>query len=204
MRDIATLKHICENSQYVAVDFEKINAFLNSVENWDYNYWLADIGLKLSENECILFAFICESMNFCFWENRNWYVDYDGKKSGGAVALFYSVMNEIESNPAFLDIDYLLKLDMSSFSSIMESKNQVPPLLAERFKNLKETIAIIASKKEKFYEELFSVTSDLELLNYIVKNFSHFDDQSELDGQNIHFNKRAILLTNDLYNLSKK
>lgn len=202
MKNIETLKYISENSRYVSIDTEKIKLFLNKIENINYNYWLSDNNLNLNEKESILFAFICESMNFCFWENKNWVVNYEGKGYNGACALFYSIMNEISSNPNFLNLDYLLKLNQNELKRILESNKQLPPLLSERYQLLKETINIIACKKEKFYEELFSISSDEELLNYIIKNFKHFDDKSVIDGKTVHFNKRAILLVNDLFHLS--
>lgn len=203
MKDIETLKYINNNSRYVSINFEKLNLFLSNIKNWDYRYWLSDNDLNLSEKEYIIFAFICESMNFCFWGNKEWVVNYKGNEYRGAQALFYSVMNEISSNKLFLDINYLLNLSMADLEKIFSSNNQVPPLLSERFKLLKETINVIANKKEAFFTELFSIASDEELLKYIVTNFRHFDDKSVLDGRTIHFNKRAILLTNDLFNLSE-
>lgn len=203
MKDIETLKYISQNSQHVLIDVAKIRPFLKSIKNWNYYYWLSDNKLNLDEKEYILFAFICESINFCFWGNRKWKVNFEGEEFGGAIASFYSIINEVSSNKNFLNIDYLSKLTIEDFKKIMESNNQLPPLLEERFRLLKETINIIAKKNKNFYKELFSASSDIELLNYILTNFSHFDDKSELDGKIIHFNKRAILLTNDLFHLSE-
>ncbi len=46
--------------------------------------------------------------------------------------------------------------------------------------------------------------TDIEILNYITNNLSNFNDKSTYKGKTIHFNKRATLLTNDLFYLSKK
>ena len=51
MKNLEALKYVSENSNYVFIDKEKIN---------------------LTEEEAIIFAFICESINFCFWGNRKW------------------------------------------------------------------------------------------------------------------------------------
>ena len=55
---------------------------------------------------------------------------------------------------------------------------------------------------ERFFDELFSMKTDNDILEYIVKNFKYFDDKSKFKGKVIHFNKRAILLTNDLFRIS--
>ncbi len=72
MKDIETIKFINENSKYVSIDKAKIDKFIKNVKDWKYQYWLDKKEFNLSEEKFIIFAFLCESMNFCFWKNRNW------------------------------------------------------------------------------------------------------------------------------------
>lgn len=204
MKNIEILRYINENSDYVSINKEKIAPFFNGIKNWNYNYWLDNEKINLSEKEFIIFSFICESMNFCFWGNRDWKVTYNDKEYIGSEALFYAILNEISRNPHFLEIRYLKKLRKSDLKKIMLSKGQLPELMQYRYKLLKETIKVIAQKGKTFFDELFSIKTDEELLEYIVKNFKHFDDRSKFKGKIIPFNKRAILLTNDLFRMSPK
>lgn len=202
MSNSGILNYINQNSDYVFVNKNKLNSFINNIDNWDYNYWLDSNDLILSEKEKIIFAFLCESINFCFWPNRKWIVEYKGKKFSGSEALFYSLIKAINESKLVMNLDNLSNIKKSEFEIIMKSNNELPPLIEERYCLFKKTIKVLHQKDELFFKELFSLKNDEELLSYIVDNFSHFDDKSDFKGRTIHFNKRAILLVNDLFNLS--
>jgi hypothetical protein len=64
-----------------------------------------------------------------------------------------------------------------------------------------ETVTTIKNNPS-FFDDLFNIKSVDELLEYIVSNFSSFNDVSVYKGKKVHFYKRASLLVNDLYELS--
>ena len=70
-------------------------------------------------------------------------------------------------------------------------------------KKLMPDFTLNSFRELEFYNELFSVKSDFELLKYITDNFKSFDDKSLYKDNIIHFNKRATLLVNDLYYVSE-
>ena len=76
------------------------------------------------------------------------------------------------------------------------------PLIENRFNNFKEVVNVIHNDSN-FFNELFSINSDQELLKFIASKFISFDDKSLYKGEIIYFNKRATLLVNDLYYLSE-
>ena len=196
---IEEFKYVSDNSKYVHIDINKIDNFVNSLGDIKYVHWSEEINLDLNEKEWILLSFIIESMNFCFWKKPKWKIEYNNQLMSGSNALFYSVIKCVEKDKNFLNIDYLNNLDFNSFKNIFEGE-EVCPLLEERYNNFKETISYI--KNHDFYNELFSIKSDIELRSYIVDNFSHFNDKSIYKDKEIHFNKRATLLVNDLYRIS--
>ncbi len=202
MKNIKTLEYVNKNSKYVSINAENIHVFLNSINSYEYHYWLSTVDLDLTEEEIIIFAFVCESMNFCFWGNRDWTVTYKDKQYNGSEALFYTIIKIVEDDKNFLNLENLLKLKKSEFRRRLKANNKFPPLLSKRYKLLKKTAKVIKRKKGKLFSELFSLKSDEELLNYIVNNFKHFNDKSQYKKNSIFFNKRAILLVNDLFNLS--
>lgn len=107
MKNINILKYINKNSKFVSVDKDKISEFLDTIDDWNYHYWLENENVTLNEKELIIFAFLCESMNFCFWGNRKWKVNHNGIDYSGSEALFHILLKVINSNPHFLDINYL-------------------------------------------------------------------------------------------------
>ncbi len=195
-------EYVVKNSKYVKINNNKINDFINNLKEINYKHWSKDLNIKLSEKEWILLAFIIESMNFCFWKKPKWKIEYNHEIMSGSNALFYSIIKKVESNSKFLNIEYLHSINKKQFENIFNSVEGKIPLLNERYNNFIETINYIYDNKN-FYNEIFSIKKDIDLLNYITNNFKSFDDKSFYKNKIIHFNKRAILLTNDLYYLSE-
>ena len=178
-------KYVSENSIDVKINYNKLIEFVNLLDEPKYSHWSSNLNLNLNEEEWILLAFIIESMNFCFWIKPKWKIDYNGEILSGSNALFYSIIKEVEHNPNFLNIDYLDNLTKEELKEIFKGVEGEIPLFDERYNNFKET------------------KSDILLENYIINNLSSFDDKSKYKKHIIHFNKRANLLINDLYYLSK-
>ena len=202
MNQIKILKFINENSDYVFVDIDKIHSFLKKIDKFEYSHWLNNKNLLKTEKEKIIFSFICESMNFCFWESNDWYVIYENSKYKGSEALFYSLIKAVSERKLIIDVETLYKISIDDFKKIFRHDNKLPTMIDERYHLFKCTINVIQKKGEKFFLELFSIKNDEKLLEYIIKNFKHFNDKSKFKEHVIYFNKRAILLVNDLYNLS--
>lgn len=195
-------KYVVENSKYVTINYDTIDKFVNNLDDVTYIHWSNELNLKLSEKEWILLAFIAESMNFCFWQKPKWKIEYHNEIMSGSSALFYSIIKEAEKNNDFLNLNYLYNISKRDFKNIFASVEGSIPLIEKRYNNFKETINYIY-KNDNFYDDLFKIKSDKELLNYIINNFNSFDDKSLYKNKMIHFNKRATLLVNDLFYLSK-
>lgn len=195
-------KYVVENSKYVSISEKGIERFIEDLGEISYNHWSNELNLTLSEKEWILLAFIIESMNFCFWQKPKWKIEYNNEIISSSNALFYSVIREVESNDKFLDLGYLYNMDKETFKNIFSSTFGNIPLFDERYDSFKEVINYIY-ENNNFYNELFSIKTDRELLKYITDKFKNFDDKSLYKGRTIHFNKRATLLTNDLFYLSE-
>lgn len=194
-------KYVVDNSKFVKINNNELDKFINDLGVVNYVHWSNELDLDLNEKEWILLAFIIESMNFCFWQKPKWKIKYKDDIVSGSNALFYSIIKQVEDNKKFLSLEYLNKLDMLEFYKIFDGIEGKCQLLEERYNNFKEVISYIANND--FYDEIYSINKDIDLLKYITDNFKSFDDKSLYKGEIIHFNKRATLLVNDLYYLSQ-
>ncbi len=194
------LKYVVNNSEYVSINYNNLDSFIDDLGETNYVHWSKSLNLNLDEKEWILLSFIIESMNFCFWKKPKWKIKYNDEILTGSNAIFFSIISCVENNTSFLNINYLDKIDKESFYSILKGVEGEIPLIEERYNCFKEVINYI--KNNDFYSELFSIKSDLELLKYITDKFKYFDDKSVYKNHLIHFNKRATLLVNDLYQVS--
>lgn len=196
-------EYVVKNSKYVKINDDRLNDCINALGKPNYTHWSKEISIDLNEEKWILLAFIIESMNFCFWKKPKWKIEYNNEEFSGSNALFYSVIKKVKNNPDFLDIDYLYSLKQDDLKEIFKPTSGQIPLLEERYNNFREVIEYVKFNKN-FYNELYNIKTDKELLQYIVTNFKSFDDKSLYKEKTIHFNKRATLLTNDLFYLSNK
>lgn len=197
------IKYVVDNSNFVSIDYKKVEEFANELGEVNYHHWYEDLSLNLDEKQRIIMAFIIESLNFCFWQKPKFKTIYKGETLKGSEALFYSIIKEVEQNKDFLNVDNLILISKNEFKNIFRGVDSEIPLLNERYDIFKDTIEVINNKGEKFYEELFRIDNDIDLLNYIVSNFKYFDDSSSYKDIKISFNKRATLLTNDLFYMSE-
>lgn len=195
-------KYVVDNSKYVSIDYNRVNDFVKDLGKPKYEHWYKEIDLKLNDKEWILLAFIIESMNFCFWQKPKWKIEYHGDIVSGSNALFYSIIREVENNSKFLNVEYLYNLTEEDFEKIFEAVEGNVPLIDERYSNFKEVVNFVYNNNN-FYNDLYNIKSDVELLNYITSNLTSFDDKSIYKGKIIHFNKRATLLANDLFYMSE-
>ena len=193
-------KLVADNSKYVKKKKKKINGFVNSLGELNYVHWSKELDLDLTEKEWILLAFLLESMNFCFWKKPKWKIEYKDDLVSGSNAIFYSVVKQVEKDKDFLNIMTLDKIDKKAFDKMLKGVEGECPLIDKRFENFREVVSYF--KQNDVYSKLFSIKKDTDLLKYITDNFPCFDDKSNYKGRVIHFNKRATLLTNDLFYLS--
>lgn len=197
------IKYVVDNSEYVKINYQRLEEFTLNFGELNYKHWFCDFNLNLNEKQKILLAFIIESLNFCFWQKPKYKVLYHNKEVKGSEALFLKIIDEVENNKNFLEINYLHNLSFKEFKNIFYSSFGELSMIDKRYKLFLDTVNVIYEKKDIFYKELFDIKSDYELLNYIINNFKYFNDCGAYKGRTIHFNKRATLLVNDLFYMSE-
>lgn len=195
------MKYVSDNSKDVRIDLNALKEYAMNLDIKIAPYWLNEIDLGLSEKEMIILVFVMESMNFCFFKEPHIKVNYHGREYKKSSALFYSVVKSVEEKKLSLDIDKISLITRQDLINILGGYET--PFLDDRYHNLMETVSIIGTKKEDFFQELYNLNTENELLNYIVKTFPSFNDVSYYNNQEIDFYKRATLLVRDLFEVSK-
>ena len=199
MKDIL---YVVNNSDNVKINEDKVIELSKKIEINKHKHWCNTNELfnLLSTDEKILFVFILESLNFCFWPNYKWIVEYKGNKYNGADALLYSLTKAVEEGKIVLNINELHKVTLEEFIKIFKSNSEAPAMLEERYKSFRNVIEVIYNKGfDSFINELYSIKSEKDLEKYIVNNIESYDDKCEYKGKTIHFNKRCRLLVIDLF-----
>jgi hypothetical protein len=107
----------------------------------------------------------------------------------------YILINKFKDSNNF-DMSY------EEFADMLKGNAEIP-LLKERYKCLVEMNDYLDGIGKDFYDEIKDIKVDIELLDYVVSNFSYFKDESIYDGETIYFYKRAQLIVSDILHVRK-
>lgn len=188
------IEYVVNNAQYVKLNTEKLNRWINSLEDdFCYEHCFKKYKSYFTEKEIILLVFMIESMNFCFWKEPI-FIYKNNRKS---MAMFELFIEAVLNNKKLLNLEYLKNLTYNDLISIfrIEEGN-----LKNRYNSLMYTVNKI-NNTEIFYKDLFNIKTTDELYKYIT-SFENFNDISIYKGKEIYFYKRATLLVSDLFELS--
>lgn len=199
--NLNNINYVVEHSKHVKINKNEINKLSDTLDISKNEHLFIELSKKYSERKMLIFLLLCESINFCYWLEPNWKIEYENNIYKGSIAMFLSMKKYFESNPEFFETKNLINLKYSDFCNIFKSIDKPLPLLKERYKNFMETVKILNKKQENFYNEIYSFNSDLEMLEYVVKTFPSFNDYTYYKLKKIKFYKRANLLIRDYFEL---
>ena len=192
-------KFVSNNSKYVRINYEKIDEILANGEFNDIRYWLDTnpFGLlDMNYREIINFLLLYHTIgDFCFWGDPKWEIDSEVGKLDGSYAIMYILINRFKNNNDF-------NMSYEDFADMLKGNVEIP-LLKERYNCLVEMNSYLDSIGRDFYDEIKDIKVDIELLDYIVSNFSYFKDESSYEGETIYFYKRAQLIVSDILHVRK-
>lgn len=192
-------KFVSNNSKYVRINYEKIDEILANGEFNDIRYWLDSnpFGLlDMNYRDIINFLLLYHTIgDYCFWGDPKWEIDSEAGKLDGSYAIMYILINRFKNNNDF-------NMSYEDFADMLKGNVEIP-LLKERYNCLVEMNSYLDSIGRDFYDEIKDIKVDIELLDYIVSNFSYFKDESSYEGETIYFYKRAQLIVSDILHVRK-
>ena len=192
-------KFVSNNSKYVRINYEKIDEILANGEFNDIRYWLDTnpFGLlDMNYRDIINFLLLYHTIgDYCFWGDPKWEIDSEAGKLDGSYAIMYILINRFKNNNDF-------NMSYEDFADMLKGNVEIP-LLKERYNCLVEMNSYLDSIGRDFYDEIKDIKVDIELLDYIVSNFSYFKDESTYEGEIIYFYKRAQLIVSDILHVRK-
>ncbi len=147
------------------------------------------------------YVLVLDALNFCFWGEPRWKVEYEGQVLDGYWALAASLRRALESGTPLLDPAYLASIDEVAVRRIFAGEAEIP-LLAERVANLREVGVGLQAAGGSFAEIVRSAGGNGEaLVSEVVRRFPSFDDVASYDGEPVLFHKRAQILVSDLHGI---
>ena len=199
----STCHYVVDNSQYVKINYDKLDKFINDIEYENLKNWLLfnpyDL-LELDIETIINFLLIFESICYSFWGQPKWKIETEEGVKDGSDALLYAMIKYVKKtkNTNFSN------LSLNEFKELLKGNVDIP-LLKERYSTIIDITRIVNEKMNgNFYKFIKDINSDTELFNTIINNFESFKDEREYNGKVIYFYKLAQLLTSDILHIREK
>ncbi|MCC6179235.1 MAG: queuosine salvage family protein [Chloroflexi bacterium] len=147
------------------------------------------------------YVLVLDALNFCFWGDPKWRVEYQGKTLDGYWALVACLRRAIDRGVPLLDPDYLVTIDDGAVRDLFAGEGEIP-LLAARAANLREAGRGMRAVGGSFAPVVEAAGGDVvRLVDEVVRRFPSFDDVVPYDGAVVRFYKRAQILVSDLHGI---
>lgn len=159
-----------------------------------------DLLFRGSRQDCANFVLRTDALNFCFWSDEPWEVEYRGKRWTRTFAMVAGVLRAIEADRAWLDPKRWVAATEADVERIFAGRGTIP-LLAQRLTAFWETGAVLLEHYAGRFDALVdAVGGDARRVAYrLGEEFASFRDIAEYDGAPVAFLKRAQICAADLH-----
>ena len=168
------------------------------VPEWNTRYHFGD-GTGRTAN----YIFVLDALNFCFWGEPRWKIDYEGQTLDGYWALAASLKRAISTGRDITDAHFLQTLDEKKLGEILQGEGEIP-LLAERAANAREVgetlLRHYGGQTTNLIEQCHF--DAIEIVRTVVAHCASFRDEAAYKGRKVPIYKRAQIFAADLYGVS--
>jgi Queuosine salvage protein len=162
---------------------------------WDFPVFIREDDDTLA-GQILLF----NAINFCYWGEPRWEVEYTGAWWDGALAMLDAIRRAWAEGIPLLDGAHLARLSEAEFEHILRGRGRLH-LMPERLAIWREVgRGLVEGFDGRFTNLIAAAGGDaLALVRLLIEHFPSFDDVRALDGSPIRFYKRAQLAAAQLY-----
>lgn len=198
---LETSKFVVDNAKHVKINYEKANALIEELLNFDNVHYLTKVPYgvyDMDTKDIVNFCLIYDAIDFSFWGSPKWTIDADGKDLDGGIALLHCIFNLFKDRDSIEVYQQLENMTLEEFKELLKGNIEIS-LLKERYKIVTSIAKTVNEKMNgNFYDYIQEMNTDQEILNTILTNFSSFEDKRSYEGETIYFYKLAQLLTSDI------
>jgi hypothetical protein len=198
---LTTARRVVERSRYVHIDDAALAALAPGlarrveVPAWHPSYHFVDGTEKTAT-----WLLVLDALNFSFWGEPRWRVEYRGELLNGYTALAAALTRAVEEGVPITDATYLATMTAADLAHVLRGESTIP-MLDRRLENLHEVGDLLLRKYEgSFGRAIQACTgSAVRLVRLLVDELLSFDDIADHSGAEVRFYKRAQILTADLH-----
>ncbi len=153
-----------------------------------------------SRDDSANLVLLLDCLNFCFWSDVPWSVEFRGRTWTRTYAMYASVLRAVERDPGFLRADRWASADTRDVGELFRGQGQIP-LLDRRREVLNETgRRLVESFDGRFAHAVDQADRHARRLAYLLADeFPSFRDAPAYRGRTVAILKRAQICAADLH-----
>ena len=193
---------VVEQSQLVSIDQEATAALATKwardgikVPDWDHTYHYSGPP-ELSAN----YIMLLDTINFCFWGEPRWEIEFNGETLSGYWALAASLTRAVQEGIPVLDTKYLASISYENAGYIFRGSADIP-LRSERCGIIRGVAKAVEQKYGGQFSNLIAAAngSAVRLVGLLTSDLPFFNDIATYKDRKVSFHKRAQILAADLW-----
>lgn len=146
------------------------------------------------------YLLLLDALNFSFWGEPRWYIEYKGQSLRGYWALAASLKRAIEEGLPVDDARFMANITPEQLRHILRGTGDIP-LFEYRVAHMREVgTQLLALYDGQFTNAIERANgSAVALSRLVARDFPNFEDVSPYHGRPVRLYKRAQILSADLF-----
>ncbi len=199
---LQTTAYVIEHANHVWIDHSAIERAADSLAQrrvqppaWNYEYHYFDATPRT-----VNYLFLLDALNFSFWGEPRWTIEYNGQVLDGYWALAASLKRAIEVDPQIVDGDRLAHTSPDVLERVLRGEGRIP-MFPDRWRNMRELGTALTNLWEGQAARLVELADHdaARLARLVAENFASFNDVTVYKDRPVHFFKRAQIIVTDLW-----
>jgi hypothetical protein len=199
---LETTAYVVQDARFVKIQMDEIKRAADILvkEQLDAPAWNDAYHFSDGTERTVNYLFWLDALNFCFWGQPRWSVEYHGIWLDGYWALAAALKRAAEEKPNTLEADFWARISPQELQHILRGRSQIP-MFADRWKNTRELGAVLCEHwSAKATNLVAAAQADApRLARLIADNLSSFRDIAIYQGREVRLFKRAQILVGDLW-----
>ncbi len=201
---LSACRWVISQAEHVAIDLEAVRttAAQWAAQGLPQLQWNPQFHFRGSPVHTAQFMFIVDTLNFCFWGNPKWQIEYRGRVLDGYWALAASITRAVEDGLPVLDATFLADISEQTVAWIFRGSG-VLPLMSQRAANLREAGRWLLRRYDGWFHNFVEDASRnaLCVALRLGEELASYRDVAQYKGMEVPFLKRAQLCAADLHGI---
>lgn len=162
---------------------------------WDASLHWASSDAERTAN----YILALDALNFCFWGDPKWRIEFRGRTLDGYWALAGSMTRAVEEGLDLGDPAVMARVTRDDLAHVFRGTGEIP-LLEARVRHLNEAGRVLLDKYQGRFSNLIAECDHraVRVVRSLAGSFPSFDDVATYKGHRIRLYKRAQILVVDL------